>query len=65
MTSGSVLCMTPATSIGRFQPFFICLLYDVQYLHLLEIYVRDGRNALGNSKSEGLFGFRVNVDISL
>lgn len=53
--------MTPATSIGRFQPFFICLLYYVQYLHLLEIYFRDGRNALGNGRSEGLFGFRVNI----
>jgi hypothetical protein len=31
---------------------------------LFEIYFRDGRNSLGSSRSEGLFGFRVNIEIS-
>lgn len=60
MTSGSVLCMTPATSIGRFQPFFICLLYDIQCLRCLTLISEMVENDLG-SRPEGFNGFRLNV----
>lgn len=46
MTSGSVLCMTPATSIGRFQPFlfvfymmyntFTCLKFISEMVEMLQ-----------------------------
>ena len=61
--AGSVLCMTPATSIGRFQPFLFVFYSMYSTFTWLRFISEMVDNAVGTGRSEGLFGLRVNVEV--
>lgn len=52
-TQGQFCAWLPLPVLVGFNLFLFVFFYYVQYLHLLEIYFRDGRNALGDGSSEG------------